>query len=117
MAFDRMRLSQALGNVLNNAIHSAEAGGRVVVTADLESEERLEITTTDDGIGIHPADLPHVFDRFYRTDLSRSRGIDGTGLDLAITRAIVEAHGGAIDAASSGPGLGATVTIRFPPSS
>ena len=114
MALDRVRLSQALGNVLNNAIHCAEAGGHVVVGAELEREEGLAITITDDGIGIHPEDLPHVFDRFYRTDLSRSRGIGGTGLGLAITRAIVEAHGGTIDAASSGPGQGATVTIRLP---
>ena len=114
MALDRMRFSQALGNVLNNAIHCAGAGGRVVVAAELEREEGLAITITDDGIGIHPEDLPHVFDRFYRTDLSRSRGIGGTGLGLAITRAIVEAHGGTIDAASSGPGQGAKVTIRLP---
>jgi len=99
---------------VNNAIHCAEAGGHVVVAAELERGEGLAITITDDGIGIHPEDLPHVYDRFYRTDLSRSRGIGGTGLGLAITRAIVEAHGGTIDAASSGPGQGATVTIRLP---
>jgi len=114
MALDRMRMSQALGNVLNNAIHCAQAGGHVVVAAELVREEGLAIAITDDGIGIHPADLPHVFDRFYRTDLSRSRGIGGTGLGLAIARAIVEAHGGTIDAASGGPGQGATVTIRLP---
>ena len=64
--------------------------------AELERDDGLAITITDDGIGIHPEDLPHVFDCFYRTDLSRSRGIGGTGLGLAITRAIVEAHGGTI---------------------
>jgi len=85
--------------------------------AELERDEVLAITISDDGIDIHPADLPQVFDRFYRTALSRSRGIGGTGLGLAITRAIVEAHRGTIDAASRRPGQGATVTIRLPLSS
>ncbi len=111
---DPMRMSQALGNVLSNAIHGVEAGGSVVLRAGLESEETLAVSVVDDGIGIDAADLPHVFDRFYRTDQSRSRGIGGTGLGLAITRAIVEAHGDTVTVASDGPGLGVTVTIRLP---
>ena len=111
---DRMRMSQALGNVLSNAVLYTEAGGNVVVRAGLASDEAVIISITDDGIGIDAADLPHVFDRFYRTDQSRSRGIGGTGLGLAITRAIVEAHGGTIIATSDGLGQGATVTIRLP---
>ncbi len=111
---DRMRMSQALGNVLRNAIHCAEAGGNIALRAGLESDEALAISITDDGIGIHAADLPHVFDRFYRTDQSRSRGIGGTGLGLAITRAIVEAHGGTVTLTSDGPGQGVAVTIRLP---
>ena len=114
MGLDRMHMSQALGNVLSNAIHCTEAGGNIVLRAGLESDEALAISITDDGIGIHAADLPHVFDRFYRTDQSRSRGIGGTGLGLAITRAIVEAHGGTITVASDGLGQGVTVTIRLP---
>ena len=114
MDFDRMHLSQALGNVVSNAIHCTEAGGNIVLRAGLESDEALAISITDDGIGIHAADLPHVLDRFYRTDQSRSRGIGGTGLGLAITRAIVEAHGGTITVASDGLGQGVTVTIRLP---
>ena len=77
MDVDRMRMSQALGNVLRNAIHCTEAGGHVVLRAELESDEALAISIIDDGIGIHAADLPHVFDRFYRTDQARSRGIGG----------------------------------------
>ena len=111
---NRLRMSQALGNVISNAIHCTGAEGRVVLKAEMESDEELAISITDDGIGIDTPDLPHVFDRFYRTVQSRSRGIGGTGLGLAITRAIVEAHGGAIAVASDGPGQGAAVTIRLP---
>ena len=111
---DRMRMSQALGNVLSNAINYTEAGGNIVLRAGLESDATLAISIIDDGIGIHAADLPHVFDRFYRTDQSRSRGIAGTGLGLAITRAIVEAHGGTVAATSDGLGQGVTVTCRLP---
>ncbi len=114
MDLDRMRMSQALGNVLSNAIHCVESGGNVVLRAGLEGDNALAISITDDGIGIDAADLPHVFDRFYRTDQSRSRGIGGTGLGLAITRAIVEAHGGTIAVASDGLGQGVTVTFRLP---
>ena len=111
---DRMRISQALGNVIGNAIHSTEAEGSVLLKARQESDEALVISITDDGIGIDDADIPHVFDRFYRTNQARSRGIGGTGLGLAITRAIIEAHGGTVMVASGGPGRGATVNIRLP---
>ena len=111
---DRMRMSQALGNLVSNALHSTEAGGSVTIRAGLQDDGALAITITDDGIGIDAADLPHLFDRFYRTDRSRTRGIAGTGLGLAIAKAIVEAHGGAIAVASDGLGQGAAVTIRLP---
>ena len=110
---DPMRMRQALGNVVNNAIHCAEPGGTIVISAAV-IDESLAISITDDGIGIDSADLPHVFDRFYRTDQSRSRGIVGTGLGLSITRSIVEAHGGTVALASDGLGKGATVTIMVP---
>ena len=111
---DRMRMSQALGNILSNAIHCTEAGGHIVLRAGLECDEALAVSINDDGIGIHAADLPHVFNRFYRTGQSRSRGIGGTGLGLAITQAIVEAHGGTIAVTSDGLGQGITVTLRLP---
>ena len=114
MDLDRMRISQALGNVVGNALNCTEAEGNIAIEAGTEGGEELVISVTDDGIGIDAADLPHVFDRFYRTDRSRSRGIGGTGLGLAITRAIVEAHGGTIAVAGDGPGQGVTVTIRLP---
>ncbi len=119
---DQMRMSQALGNIVGNAVHATDAGGSIALRAELESDpasgtgqaQALAISVIDDGIGIDAADLPHIFDRFYRTDQSRGRGIGGAGLGLAITRAIVEAHGGTIAVASDGFGQGATVTIRLP---
>lgn len=114
MCFDRMRMSQALGNVISNAIQSAESGGNIVLRAGLVNNEELAVSVSDDGIGIDAADLPYVFDRFYSSENSRTRGYVGTGLGLAITRAIVEAHGGTVVATSDGLGKGVTVTIRFP---
>ncbi len=114
MDLDRAHMSRALGNVLSNAIHYTEASGNIVLRAGLAGDEALAISIIDDGIGIHAEDLPHVFDRFYRTDESRSRRRGGTGLGLAITRAIVEAHGGTTTATSGGPGQGVTVTVSLP---
>ncbi len=111
---DRLRMSQALGNVLSNAIHCTEAGGQVVMRAEGEGDEAVAIAISDDGIGIPAADLPHVFDRRYRTGRSRRNGIGGTGLGLAITQAIVAAHGGTVSVTSDGSDQGVTVTCRFP---
>ena len=91
-----------------------EEVGNIVVKAELEKTQTVVILITDDGMGIDAADLPHVFDRFYRTEQSRSSGIPGTGLGLAIARATVEAHGGRITASSNGSGQGVTFTIRLP---
>ena len=114
LSLDRVRMSQALGNVLSNALHATDAGGSITIAAEREGDESLMISVTDDGIGIDAADLPHVFDRFYRTDQARSRERGGTGLGLAIARAIVEAHGGTIVVASRGLGQGVIATIRLP---
>lgn len=111
---DRMRMSQALGNVLGNAINSAQDGGSVVVRVALESDAGIVVSIIDDGVGIDAADLPHVFERFYRTEDSRLRRRQGRGLGLSIARSIVEAHGGSVDITSDGLGQGATVTIRLP---
>ena len=114
LRFDHMRMNQALGNVVSNAIHCTDDDGSIVIRAGHEGDEVVFVSIADDGIGIAAADLPHVFERFYRTDQSQRLGLNGTGLGLAITRAIVEAHGGTIGIASEGPGRGTTVTIRIP---
>ncbi len=122
---DPDRLLQVAGNLLDNALKYTPAGGRVTVTVDLAGEgppkaggalsgpagESVRLTVTDDGPGIDPADLPFVFDRFYRGQ--DSRGTAGAGLGLAICRALVEAQGGTI-AAQDAPGGGARFTVHLP---
>jgi signal transduction histidine kinase len=112
------RIEQVLVNLLDNAIKHSPAGEKVRVSAqlvDLSSGEGFDtgplqgqdppvldadqwviISVTDAGAGIAPDDLPHIFDRFYRADQSRSRDKGGSGLGLSIARAIIEAHGGFI---------------------
>ena len=111
---DPRRMSQALGNLIGNALHCTGPGGSIVIRAEQDGDGALSASIADDGIGIDAEDLPHVFDRFYRTGQSRNHGIGGRGLGLAITRSIVEAHGGTVTVASGGPGQGATVNIRVP---
>ena len=96
---DRVRIEQALANLVDNAIRHTPSGGTVVVAARLEADSvRVEVTDTGQGI---PTDaLPHVFDRLYRVDPSREKGTGGSGLGLTIARQLVEAHGGTIWAES-----------------
>ena len=108
---DRMRMSQALGNVVHNALQHTDAGGRITVVAARETDGRVTITVADDGAGIDAADLPHLFERLYRADESRTRRTGGVGLGLAIAHAIVTAHGGTIRLTSAGRGQG--TTVRF----
>jgi two-component system sensor histidine kinase BaeS len=105
---DPVRLRQAVANLVANAVRHTPRGGRVVLAGTPDC-----VTVRDDGEGIPPADLPHVFDRFRRVDPSRSRATGGSGLGLAIVRQLVEAHGGTV-AARSEPGVGTEVALRFP---
>ena len=91
---DRLRMRQALGYILGNAIPCTEAAGNILIRADRENGGALVISVADDGTGIESTGLPHVLDRFRRTDQSCSRGLGGTGLGPAISRAIIESHGG-----------------------
>ena len=96
---DPDRLRQVLFNLLDNAIKYNADGGAVTVSAT-PAEEWVQITVADTGIGIPEADLPRIFERFYRVDKARSRELGGTGLGLAIVKHIVEAHGGAVSVES-----------------
>lgn len=111
---DRDRIGQVLDNLLANALRHTPAGGRVVLSTDLDSTGRASITVSDTGDGITAEQLPHVFERFYRGDSARDRDRGGSGVGLAISRALVEAHGGALTARSDGTGRGAAFTLTLP---
>jgi signal transduction histidine kinase len=109
---DPERLSQVVTNLLSNAIHFNREHGQVRITARAENGSAF-LTVADTGPGIPPEDLPHIFERFYRVDKSRSRIQGKTGLGLAICKAIVEAHSGAITVRRQ-PGTGSTFEVRLP---
>jgi len=101
---DADRLIQVLNNLIANSLRYTPASGTVTVTAEFPAAGRMvAFSVTDTGAGIDPRDLPHVFDRFYRADKSRSRGSGGSGLGLAIVRQLVESHGGTVAAVSPVP--------------
>jgi signal transduction histidine kinase len=107
---DRNRMRQVVANLLDNAIKYTPAGGRVEVSTALDGGEAV-LTVTDTGVGIPPGERPRIWDRLYRGDASRSER--GLGLGLSLVKAVVEAHGGRVDALSS-PGAGATFVVRLP---
>jgi two-component system, OmpR family, sensor kinase len=109
---DRDRLQQVIANLIDNATRMTPAGGTVRVTL-AEQGASAELTITDGGPGIAEADLPHVFERFYRAQPSRDRGTGGAGLGLSIVKAIVTVHGGSIEASNPAEG-GARFTVRLP---
>ena len=109
---DRTLLHRLLCNLIENAIRYTPPGGRVAVRAG-RGDGLCRISVSDTGIGIDPADIDRIFDRFYRAEGSRSRGTGGTGLGLSICRRIAELHGGTI-AAGSEMGKGTVVTVALP---
>ncbi len=112
---DATRLAQVVKNLLANAVRHTPPGGRLTVTlgADPAAPGWALIVVADTGEGIPAADLPHVFERFYRADKSRSRRSGGSGLGLAIVKQLVEAHGGRVWAESQ-PGRGSSFAISLP---
>ena len=110
---DPARITQCLNNLLNNALQHTPQGGEIRIWVE-ETGEKVNLSVIDSGKGIEPEHLEHVFDRFYRADPDRSRKTGGSGLGLAITQALVQAHGGEIQATSHGKGQGTTFTISFP---
>ena len=109
---DTDRLQQVVANLIDNASRIVGEGGHVQVELTAEGD-RAVLAVLDDGPGIPEADLPRLFDRFYRADSSRTRTSGGAGLGLAIVRAIVTAHGGRIEAANLPTG-GARMTVVLP---
>jgi signal transduction histidine kinase/CheY-like chemotaxis protein len=113
MRGDANRLQQVLWNLLANAVKFTPQGGAVTVVLAGGSRE-LTVQVTDDGEGIDPAFLPHIFDRFRQADASTTRRHGGLGLGLSIVRQLVELHGGTASARSAGTGAGSTFLVRLP---
>ncbi len=109
---DRERLRQILLNLLDNAIKFNVSGGRVTVEAEAQGPS-VQVSVADSGGGIPEADLPRIFERFYRVDKARSRGLGGTGLGLSIVKHLVELHQGTVEVASQ-PGQGSRFTVTLP---
>jgi two-component system heavy metal sensor histidine kinase CusS len=111
---DRTKIRRALGNLIDNAIKYTPEGGRVALAARDAGPDGVEIAIEDQGIGIAPADLERVFDRFFRAEKSRARaGPGGVGLGLPIARALVRAHGGEVTLESE-VGRGTKAIVRLP---
>ncbi|WP_307839256.1 HAMP domain-containing sensor histidine kinase [Streptomyces sp. MBT97] len=109
---DPVRLRQMLGNLVTNAVRHTPPGGTVALTTRADGE-RVVVEVADTGTGIAAEDLPHVFERFWRAEKSRSRRTGGSGLGLPIVRQLTVAHGGTAEATST-PGAGSVFTLRLP---
>ncbi len=109
---DSDRITQVLLNLLDNARRHTLPGGKISVGAQLQGKQ-VRLRVSDTGVGIDPADLPHIFERFYRADRSRATSTGGSGLGLSIVKAIVTAHGGTVWAEST-PGKGTSILFTLP---
>jgi signal transduction histidine kinase len=111
---DPTRLQQIVWNLLSNAIKFSPAGGTVSVALERIGAERARVTVRDNGKGIEPGFLPHVFEAFRQADGASTRSHSGLGLGLAIVKYLTEHHGGTVFATSEGAGRGATFTVTLP---
>jgi two-component system phosphate regulon sensor histidine kinase PhoR len=110
--FDRAAMTDALENLVDNAIRYSPAGGKVRIELR-SSEDRVHAQVCDEGIGIDPVDLPRIFDKFYRGGRGNLENVRGTGLGLALVKAVVEAHGGRVDVESEA-GRGSRFILTLP---
>ena len=110
---DPQRIGQVYANLLANALRHTPPGG-IVTLSMAPGPEEVALVVSDNGEGLTPEQLMHVFERFYRADSARSRDSRGSGIGLTIAKAIVDAHGGSLAASSPGTGLGATFTMTLP---
>lgn len=110
---DSDRSAQILTNLLGNALQYTPSGGEVVITAS-PRRDGVCFSVSDTGIGLSTEDLPHVFQRFYRVDKSRSRGSGGSGIGLTVAKHLVEAQDGEIHAESDGQGKGSRFSFTLP---
>ncbi|HXQ35088.1 MAG TPA: ATP-binding protein, partial [Anaerolineales bacterium] len=109
---DTQAIGRALNNLISNALRHTSAGGKIYVSAR-RTDAGVEVFVSDTGEGIRAEDIPHIFERFYRSEKSRNRGTGGAGLGLAITRGIVRAHGGDIRVESES-GKGTRFIFQIP---
>ena len=110
---DPLRLAQVVGNLLTNAAKYTEANGRIWLTARREGDEAV-MRVRDDGIGIAPDMLPHVFELFVQADHSSTKAQGGLGIGLTLVKNLVEMHNGTVEAHSAGLGAGCEFVIRLP---
>jgi two-component system phosphate regulon sensor histidine kinase PhoR len=109
---DTLRFEQVMLNLMENAVAYSNPPRQIILSAEVVGDQ-IELRVADNGIGIPPGDLPHIFERFYRVDKGRSRASGGTGLGLSIVKHIVQSHRGTVHAESV-LGKGTTIVIRLP---
>ncbi len=116
LTLDPERIGQVLANLLDNALRHTPAGGSVTISATSPATGGVQLSVQDTGDGIPPEHLAHVFERFYRVDAARDRAHGGSGIGLAIAKALTEAHGGHLTVTSHGTGQGSTFRVLLPSS-
>jgi len=114
VSVDPQLFQRAVGNVISNALHYTPNSGRIGINIRSTDDGGVEIAVEDSGIGIDPAELPRIFDRFFRSPQARQIYNQGSGLGLAIVHSIMTLHGGSVSVASA-PGEGTVVRLLFPP--